>query len=107
MSNTSIKALLVVGAMAPVAGCKSTIESYIEDEIGDRLNEMAGDRLYLVHGDTTLNGRVWTGAVSTDGSGNVTSTALGSEGAGSIQIGVNIGEMETLAMTNDLSLIHI
>jgi hypothetical protein len=100
MLNTSIKALLAVGALASVAGCKNAIEGYIEDEIGDRLNDMAGDRLYLVHGDTTLNGRVRTGAVSTDGSGNVTSTALGSEGAGSIQIGANIGEMETLTMTN-------
>lgn len=100
MLNTSIKALLAVGALASVAGCKSAIEGYIEEEIGDRLNDMAGDRLYLVHGDTTLNGRVRTGAVSTDGSGNVTSTALGSEGAGSIQIGANIGEMETLTMTN-------
>ncbi|MEC8195855.1 MAG: hypothetical protein VX228_05935 [Pseudomonadota bacterium] len=44
MLNTSIKALLAVGEMASVAGCKSAIEGYIEDEIGDRLNDMAGDR---------------------------------------------------------------
>lgn len=100
MLNTSIKAMLAVGVLASVAGCKSTIESYIEDEIGDRLNEMAGDRLYLAHGDTTLNGQVRTGSVSTDGGGLVTSTSLGSQQNGSIQIGTNIGEMETLTMTN-------
>jgi len=100
MLNTSIKAMLAVGVLASVAGCKSTIESYIEDEIGDRLNEMAGDRLYLAHGDTTLNGQVRTGSVSTDGGGLVTSTSLGSQQNGSIPIGTNIGEMETLTMTN-------
>ncbi len=100
MLNTSIKALLAVGAMASVAGCKSTIESYIEDEIGDRLNDMAGDRLYLAHGETTLNGQTRTGALATDGGGLVTGSSLGSQENGSIQIGTNIGEMETLAMTN-------
>ncbi|MCH2068926.1 MAG: transferrin-binding protein-like solute binding protein [Shimia sp.] len=100
MLNTSIKAMMAVGALVSIAGCKSTIESYVEDEVGDRLNEMAGDRLYLAHGDTTLNGRVRTASMSTDGEGNVTGGRLGAARNGSIEVGTNIGELETLEMTN-------
>ncbi|MFY0662447.1 MAG: transferrin-binding protein-like solute binding protein [Shimia sp.] len=100
MLNTSIKAMMAVGALVSIAGCKSTIESYVENEVGDRLNDMAGDRLYLAHGDTTLNGRVQTASMSTDGDGNVTGGAPGSARNGSLEIGTNVGELENLEMNN-------
>ncbi|WP_412555677.1 transferrin-binding protein-like solute binding protein [Shimia sp. MIT1388] len=100
MLNTSIKAMMAVGALVSIAGCKSTIESYVENEVGDRLNDMAGDRLYLAHGDTTLNGRVRTASMSTDGDGIVTGGTPGSARNGSLEIGTNVGELETLEMNN-------
>ncbi len=100
MLNTSIKAMMAVGALVSIAGCKSTIESYVENEVGDRLNEMAGDRLYLAHGDTTLNGRVRTASMSTDGDGLVTGGTPGSARNGSLEIGTNVGELESLEMNN-------
>lgn len=100
MLNTSIKAMMAVGALVSIAGCKSTIASYVEDEVGDRLNDMAGDRLYLAHGDTTLNGRVRTASMSTDGDGYVTGGTPGSARNGSIEIGTNVGEMDSLEMNN-------
>ncbi|WP_299426735.1 transferrin-binding protein-like solute binding protein [uncultured Shimia sp.] len=100
MLNTSIKAMMAVGALVSIAGCKSTIESYVENEVGDRLNDMAGDRLYLAHGDTTLNGRVRTASMSTDGDGNVTGGSPDSARNGSLEIGTNVGELESLGMNN-------
>ncbi|WP_294227121.1 transferrin-binding protein-like solute binding protein [uncultured Shimia sp.] len=103
MLNTSIKAMMAVGALVSIAGCKSTIESYVENEVGDRLNEMAGDRLYLAHGDTTLNGKVRSASMSTDGDGYVTGGRLGTARNGSLEIGTNVGELETLAKNNGSS----
>ncbi len=91
---------MAVGALVSIAGCKSTIESYVENEVGDRLNDMAGDRLYLAHGDTTLNGRVRTASMSTDGDGNVTGGSPDSARNGSLEIGTNVGELESLGMNN-------
>ncbi len=100
MLNTSFKALLVVGALASVAGCKSTIDGLIEDEIGDRVNDAAGPRLFLLHGDTTLSGTVRSASVSTDGSGNVTRGALGANESGSVTTRTTFGNNDSIEYTN-------
>ncbi len=94
MLNISIKAMMAVGALVSIAGCKSTIESYIEDEIGDRVNETAGDRLFLVHGDTTLDGSARTATLTTDGDGRVSMGTVGGVEDGSVTLHSNLGSNE-------------
>ncbi|NKW91626.1 transferrin-binding protein-like solute binding protein [Rhodobacteraceae bacterium R_SAG9] len=96
MLNTSIKTMVAIGALVSIAGCKSTINSFVEDEIGKRVNETAGDRLFLVHGETTLDGSVQTASVSTDENGFVTKGATGSAQDGSVTLESNLGSNEGL-----------
>lgn len=98
MMKTSLKTLLALSAVVSVVSCGKTIDSLIEDEIGDRVNDAAGDRLFLLHGETTLNGKVKKAAVSRDGSGNVSLGSLGSNKNGSVTLVNNFGTTEEVVM---------
>lgn len=99
MGQTSFRAFLLLSTTVVMANC-SAVEEYIEEEIGDRANELAGDRLILVHGETTLNGASISGTMSTDGGGNVTGTAPGASETASLMVDLNLGDMEELTLSN-------
>ncbi|MBO9478464.1 transferrin-binding protein-like solute binding protein [Shimia sp. R11_0] len=100
MLKFSLKTALLLGAVASVASCGKTIEDFIEDEVGRRANDLAGERLLQVHGETTLNGRTRSGDMSTDGSGTVTSGRLDDERNGSMRVNATLGDMDELSFSN-------
>ncbi len=107
MLNTSIKTMVTIGALLSIAGCKSTIESFVEDEIGKRVNETAGDRLFLVHGETTLDGSTRGASVSTDGDGRVSVGTLGATADGTVRLSSNLGVNEGMRFVDENGTTHI
>ncbi|MFY0618329.1 transferrin-binding protein-like solute binding protein [Shimia sp.] len=99
MLKFTLKTMMAMSAVAAVSACGGAIEDLIEDEIGDRVNDAAGPRLFLLHGNTTLNGEVRTASVSTDGSGNVTQGALGAAEDGSVTTRVTFGNNDSVEYT--------
>ncbi len=99
MLKHTLKTILAMSAVASIAGCSKTIDTLIDDEISRRVNDAAGDRLLLIHGDTTLQGNANSATVTVDGSGNASMSALGASRSSSATTRVNFGTHTAIDFT--------